>query len=225
MNRFARNNALIGDDGQKMLNGSSVLIVGVGGVGGYAVEMLARCGVGAITVVDSDDIDVTNINRQIIALESTVGLAKVDVVSDRLRDINPDLSIDAHKMRFSKDTAETIFSSRKFDYCIDAIDSVKDKVDLILECKSRNIPCISALGAGNRLYTEFKAVDIFSTSGDGLAKVVRSALRKAGITNHRTVCATTPAITNAVPPSSISYVPAMMGCVLAREVIKCLLDR
>ena len=90
MNRFARNNALIGDDGQKKLESSSVLVVGVGGVGGYAVEMLARCGVGVITVVDCDDIDVTNINRQIIALESTVGLAKVDVVSDRLRDINPD---------------------------------------------------------------------------------------------------------------------------------------
>lgn len=188
-------------------------------------EMLARCGVGNLTVVDPDRVDITNINRQIIAMDSTVGRAKVEVIARRMRDINPDISIDALAIKFCEETSTKIFASKKFDYCIDAIDSVKDKVNLILECKKRNIDCISALGAGNRLEADFKVVDIFSTSGDGLAKAVRSALRKAGIEKHLTVCASDSATVNSVPPSSISYVPAMMGCVLAREVVKCLLRR
>ena len=225
MNRFARNKALIGDSGQHTLEKSHVLIVGVGGVGGYVAEMLTRCGVGKLTVVDPDDVDITNINRQIIALDSTVGRSKVSVIAERMRDINPKVSISALETRYCKENAENIFSADLFDYCVDAIDSVKDKVDLIVECKARNIPCISALGAGNRLQAEFKAVDIFSTSGDGLAKAVRSSLRKAGVSKHLAVCATTSAVVNSVPPSSISYVPAMMGCVLAGEVVRCLLNK
>ena len=224
MKRFQRNIGLIGESGQDKLSSSNILVVGVGGVGGYAAEMLARAGVGRITLVDRDTVDVTNINRQIIALESTVGLNKVDVMKARMLEINPRIKVTALKIRYDCDTAEMILLS-EYDYCIDAIDSVKDKVNLIAECKKRNLDCISALGAGNRLDASFEVKDIFSTSGDGLARAVRTSLRKIGIESHKCVCAATPAETNTIPPSSISYVPAMMGCIMAREVIKDLLCR
>ncbi len=222
MEQFARNIPLLGEVGQKKLNASNVLIVGVGGVGGYALEMLVRSGIGACTIVDMDKIDITNINRQILALHSTIGKRKVDVAVQRITDINPHIAITAYCERYTKDIEEKIFSAR-YDYCVDAIDSLKDKIDLILACKRHNVNCISALGAGNRLVADFEVKDIYSTSGDGLARAVRSRLRKEGVESHKTVCAVSnPRIENALT-ASISYVPSAMGCILAQEVIKDLL--
>ncbi len=214
MEQFARNIPLLGEVGQKKLNASNVLIVGVGGVGGYALEMLVRSGIGACTIVDMDKIDITNINRQILALHSTIGKRKVDVAVQRITDINPHIAITAYCERYTKDIEEKIFSAR-YDYCVDAIDSVKDKIDLILACKRHNVNCISALGAGNRLVADFEV--------NGLARAVRSRLRKEGVESHKTVCAVSnPRIENALT-ASISYVPSAMGCILAQEVIKDLL--
>ena len=224
MNRFLRNENLIGKGGQTRLSQSNVLIVGVGGVGGYVAEMLARSGVGRFTVIDPDVVDITNINRQIIALDSTLGLAKVDVIKARIADINPSCEVTALKERYCSEISDKIFKTR-YDYCVDAIDSVKDKVDLIVACKRHNLRCISALGAGNRLECNFEVKDIFSTSGDGLARSVRSKLRKEGIDSHKCICSVDPPLHSSVPPSSISYVPAVMGCQIAREVIGDLLCR
>lgn len=219
---FSRNIPLVGEDGQRRLNGSNVLIVGVGGVGGYALEMLTRCGVGSFTIVDMDTVDETNLNRQILALHSTIGRAKTDVAFERMKDINPSVNILPLFKKFTKESEDEIFSLT-YDYCVDAIDSVCDKVDLILACKRRGIPCISALGAGNRLTVGFEVKDIFDTSGDGLARAVRTRLRKAGVNSHKTVCSIYKPDISGVPPASISYVPSAMGCVLAQEVIKDLL--
>lgn len=225
MNQFSRNNALIGIDGQKKLNDSHVLIVGIGGVGGYVLEMLARCGVGEFTVVDMDSVDVTNINRQIIALHSTVDKYKTEVACERVKDINPEVKITALCQRFSVENSSEIFNNKKFDYCADAIDSVKDKIELISACNSNNVPSISAMGAGNRMDVCFAVKDVFSTSYDGLAKAVRSGLRKIGIQKHKCVCADSPTQISAAPPASIAYAPALMGCIMAQEIIKDLLCR
>lgn len=223
MEQFARNIPLIGETGQRKLSASRVLIVGVGGVGGYALEMLTRCGVGSFVVVDMDNVDITNINRQIFALHSTLGRKKVDVAAARMRDVNPNVDVITYAERYCKDIENKIFAD-SYDYCIDAIDSVRDKVDLISACKKYGVRCISALGAGNRTTSDFTVKDIFSTSGDGLARAVRSKLRKEGVENHKTVCASSSAenIESAFT-ASISYVPPMMGCLLAQEVIKDLL--
>lgn len=224
MNQFCRNEALIGTDGQFKLASCSVLIAGAGGVGGYVLEMLARCGIGRFTIADMDTIEPTNLNRQIIALHSTLGKLKADAAKDRVKDINPNAEVNVITERITKENVSAILSDRKFDYCVDAIDSVKDKIELILACKRKEIPCISAMGAGNRLNVDFKVTDIFQTQNDGLAREVRRGLRKAGIERHKTVCCLSLPQVSAVPTASISYVPAIMGCVIAQEVIKELLS-
>ena len=224
MNEFSRSEALIGNSGQTKLKNSKVIIVGCGGVGGYAAEFLVRSGIGSFTFVDYDSVEITNLNRQIIGLRSALGQSKADLLQARARDINRAVNAVALNCAVTAENAEQILSADRFDYCIDAIDRVKDKIELICACEKLNIPCISALGAGNRLIADFAVKDIYATSHDPLAKAIRSKLRKKGIVAHKTVCARTLPEVSAIPVASISYAPAAMACVLAQEVLKDLLS-
>lgn len=223
---------LIGEESVKKLNNSSVCVFGVGGVGGYCAEALARSGVGKITVVDNDKIAVSNINRQIIATFSTVGELKVDAVKKRLLDINPKINVTALPDFFGTETADKYdFSS--FDYVVDAIDTVSAKLLLAEKCNAAGVKLISAMGAGNKLDpTAFKVADISKTSVCPLAKVMRRELKKRGISHLKVVYSEEqPAMPiaelnsekNTVrrqTPSSISFVPPVVGMIIASEVIK-----
>ena len=245
---FSRTELLIGSSGLEMLRNSTVMIFGVGGVGSYTVEALARAAVGHLILVDYDDISLTNINRQIHALHSTVGEAKVEVMKRRILEINPEAKVEAIKEFYSEADAGRIFG-RKLDYVIDAIDTVSSKVSLAKECLFRKIPLISSMGAGNRLTAEnYRVTDISKTSGDPLAKAVRKLLRKEGITKGLKVVSTpdlplTPfssegddennsssssgdmAYLEKHPvPGSISFVPPVVGLLIAGEVVRDLLQ-
>ena len=223
---------LIGEESVKKLNNSSVCVFGVGGVGGYCAEALARSGVGKITVVDNDKIAVSNINRQIIATFSTVGELKVDAVKKRLLDINPKIKVTALPDFFGAETADKYdFSS--FDYVVDAIDTVSAKLLLAEKCNAAGVKLISAMGAGNKLDpTAFKVADISKTSVCPLAKVMRRELKKRGISHLKVVYSEEQPATpiaglnpekNTVrrqTPSSISFVPPVVGMIIASEVIK-----
>lgn len=218
MSFLDRTELLIGDSGIEKLNKSKIILFGCGGVGGYVAEMLVRSGVGSITIVDFDDVDVTNINRQIIALQSTVGRKKVDVLKERLLDINPKCTVVSICEKYHEGSS---ILNNIYDYVIDAIDSVADKVALIVDAHTRNIKIVSAMGAGNRCdIPEFKVADIYKTYNDGLSKVVRKKLREMGINHHKVV------FTSSLPMEhenttigSIAYYPAMCGCVLSSYVI------
>lgn len=214
-----RTELLIGKEKLSKLENSHVAVFGIGGVGGYVAEMLVRAGLGEITIVDFDKVDITNINRQIIALNSTVGKDKVEVMKSRLLDINPNLKITVFNEKYLP-TNHDMFFKRKYDYMVDAIDMVTSKVDLIKYCHNNNIEIISAMGAGNRYSVpEFKVVDIFSTYNDGLAKVIRKKLREEGIKKHKVAFTDNIANPNGEVIGSISYYPAMCGCVVAGYVI------
>lgn len=216
---FRRTEILLGEKLDKLL-GSNVIVFGVGGVGGYTVEMLVRSGVGSLTLVDFDVVDISNKNRQIIALDSTIGKPKVDVMRDRIFDINKDCKVTIINDKLTPDNIDT-FELSKFDYVIDAIDMVTSKLALIKYCHDNNISIISAMGAGNRVGTpKFEVTDIYKTYNDGLAKVMRSNLKKMGVKNHK-VCFTSDIATpNGDTIGSIAYYPAMCGCVLASFVIE-----
>ena len=227
-----RTKILIGENGIKKLSQASVAVVGVGGVGGYVCLMLARAGVGKITLVDFDTVDETNINRQAVANKDTVGKFKTNVMRDMILKINKDCAVTDICKRFCEDTMNEIFAN-KFDFVVDAIDSVKDKVELICFCKQHNINIISAMGAGNRIdIPSFKVMDIYKTSNDGLAKVMRKQLRERQIKSLDVVVSESPAIkpknagknTSKNVVGSISYYPAMCGCVLSAFVINKLLS-
>lgn len=223
--RFDRTKILLGDSFDK-LTSAHVLAVGVGGVGGYAVEMLARAGIGNLTLVDGDTVDITNINRQIIALDETVGEFKCDVFVKRIANISPDCIVRARNYRLNADTIKEIFDS-KYDYVIDAIDSVADKVELIKYCTDNEIPIISAMGAGNRTgWVDFEITDIYKTSYDGLSKKMRKLLKKVGVTKHTVVATNTPALSvKGGVVGSISYLPALAGVKLASYVINAILKQ
>ena len=210
---------LLGDERFERLSAASVLVVGVGGVGGFAAEFLTRAGVGIITVVDFDTVDVTNINRQIIALQSTTGRLKTDVIEERLKDINSDLAIRTVSKRFNEQTKAEVFD-RHYDFVIDAIDSLNDKALLIETALGKGLKIISAMGAGNRYgIPDFEVKDIYKTSGDGLAKALRKKMRGKGIAALPCVCSKTSSkkIDGAV--GSISYYPAACACVIAAYVV------
>lgn len=202
------------------LQNSNILIVGVGGVGGYALEVLTRAGIGNFTIVDGDKVDITNINRQIIATHSTIGKCKVDVFTERMKDINPNVNIRPLNIRFNTDSCDLIFD-RSYDYIIDAIDSVQDKLLLILTANQKNIDIISAMGAGNKTeLVDFQIMDIFKTTNDKLAKKMRKLLKDNGIKHLNVVS------NNAVPKQiegntigSISYMPPLAGIKLGGYVI------
>lgn len=242
--KFSRTELLIGNTGLEKLSHSTVMIFGIGGVGSFTVEALARAGIGHLILVDFDDICLTNINRQLHALHSTVGMAKVEVMKRRILEINPKADVETIKTFYTGDEAD-YFLHRNLDYVIDAIDTVSSKVNLAKECLHRKIPFISSMGAGNRLTAEnYRVTDISKTSGDPLAKAMRKLLRKEGITKGIKVVFSpdlplTPfssgadCRTNCICPSgdahcaekrqipgSISFVPSVVGLLIAGEVIR-----
>lgn len=220
MGIYDRTKLLLSDDEFARLRSAHVLVVGVGGVGGYAVEMLARAGVGAITLVDGDKIDITNINRQIIADSRNIGEYKCDAFKERIARINPDINVRALDMRYKDSTDDAIFDS-EYSYVIDAIDSIDDKVQLIVSAHNRNIPIISAMGAGNRLeISDFVVTDIYKTSYDKLAKKLRKLLKDEGINKHTVVCCNAESMhISGAQIGSISYMPALAGVKLGAYVL------
>lgn len=227
-NPFLRSELLLGEEAMKRLANSNVAVFGIGGVGSFAVEALVRTGIGNIFLIDYDIIDITNINRQIHATMKTVGLPKVEVMKERVLEINPNINAFAYKEKYSSETKD-ILLSHDFDYVIDAIDMISAKIDLIVECKKRNIPIISSMGAGNKLNpTMFKVGDIYSTRVCPLAKVMRYELRKRNIKDLKVVWSEEvpkpvnlekEGIRKAVP-GSIGFVPPVVGLIIASEVIK-----
>lgn len=225
MQFLERTARLIGDAGVKILKKSHVAIFGCGGVGGYVAEMLARSGVGHFTLIDFDKVDVTNINRQILALHSTIGMYKVDVLKERIKDINPTCTVDVFCEKFDGQSAEKLLHT-PYDMVVDAIDMVDCKCLLIENCIHKNIPIISAMGAGRRKdIPHFEVTDVYKTTNDGLAKVVRRKLRAMGITHHLVVSTTSKPVDTGEEIGSISYYPAMCGCVLAGYVINYFIDK
>ena len=199
---------------------------GVGGVGGFVCEGLVRAGIGAIDIVDKDIVALSNINRQLIALHSTVGKNKVDVLEERLKDINKNLIIKKYKCFFLPETSET-FDFREYDYVVDAIDTVTGKIELILKAKEAGVPIISAMGAGNKLEPAgFQVSDIYKTSVCPLARVMRRELKKRGVDKLKVVYSKEEPIKpqfeegEEVVPGSISFVPPVVGLIIAGEVVK-----
>lgn len=218
--KFARLTMLIGEKAVSSLSNRHVMIFGVGGVGGYAAECIARSGIGKITVVDFDIVNETNINRQLCALHSTIGREKVSVVAERLRDINPGAEVIDDATRYTKETREHFFY-QKPDYIIDAIDCVTDKIDLICEAKQRGIPIISSMGAGNKLSANaFRVADIGKTSVCPLAKVMRKQLGIRGVKHLKVVFSDELPAVRTQAPGSAAWVVGSAGLLLAGEVIK-----
>ena len=227
-NPFERTELLLGIEEMKKLQNSEVAVFGIGGVGSFSAEALVRSGLGKIVLVDYDIIDITNINRQIHATIKTVGLSKVEVMKERLLDINPDLEIKVFNEKYTEETKDLLLSS-DYDYVIDAIDMISAKIDLINTCKTMGISIISSMGAGNKLDpTSFEIKDIYSTKVCPLAKVMRRELKKRGIKDLKDVCSEeTPKKINIgdkeirkATPGSIAFVPSVVGLILASEVIK-----
>lgn len=218
-----RTELLVGESNIKRLKNANIFLVGCGGVGGYVAEMLVRAGVGNITIMDFDKISTSNINRQIIALSSTVGKSKVDVLKQRLLDINPDCNVKVINDRLCLDN---LHLTQGYDFIIDAIDCVSDKVELIKYCHTNNYKIISALGAGNRYcIPRFEVCDIYDTFNDGLAKVIRKHLRTLNIKAHTVVSTKEmPIKNNTKQIGSISYYPAMCGCVLSAYVVNKIIE-
>ncbi len=224
---YKRTSMLIGEKGVNTLKQKTVAVFGVGGVGGYAAEALARAGVGHIVLIDKDDVSDSNRNRQIIALTSTVGRPKVEVMKERILDINPEADVDAKQCFFLPDTAEE-FDFSSYDYVVDAVDTVTAKIELAVSCKNNGTPLISSMGTGNKLDpTAFKVADIYKTSVCPLARVMRRELKKRGIDRLKVVYSEEDPIVNGNEtengkpvPGSISFVPSVAGLIIAGEVIK-----
>lgn len=229
--QHSRTEMLIGKDAVLRLKKAKVIVFGVGGVGGYALEAIARAGVGDITLVDSDKVSLSNINRQIIATHESVGKYKCDVMRERILSINPEACVTVHNLFFSDDT-KSLFDFSSYDYVVDAIDSLGSKIELISLAKESGTRIISAMGAGNKLDpTKFEVSDISKTAVCPLAKAVRIALRKRGINHLKVVYSKEEPVTkNNIDeegkrvPASISFVPSAMGLIIAGEVIKDLIS-
>lgn len=227
--RFSRTELLIGAEGLDKLAGCSVIIFGVGGVGGYAVEALARSGIGNITIVDSDTVAISNINRQIIATSETLGRPKVDVAEERIKSINPTCTVTKYRLFYLPENSGE-FDFNKYDYIVDAIDTVSAKIDIIQKAVECGNPIISAMGCGNRLDpTKLTVTDISKTEMDPLAKIMRRELRNRGIRHLKVVYSTEtpikPAQAENAPgkkstPGSTSFVPSVAGLFIAAEVVK-----
>ncbi len=221
MNFLYRTEILIGKEALDKLKNATVAIFGIGGVGSYAVEALGRCGIGNIVLIDYDKIDKTNINRQIHAMCKTIGDYKTLAMEKRLIEINPNINIKTYTKMYSADTSKELIN-KNYDYVIDAIDIIPQKIDLIINCQKSKIPIISSMGAGNKLDpTKFKVSDIYSTSICPLAKVVRQELRKLGVKSLKVVYSTEkPYQIKKKPIGSVSFVPSVAGLILASVVIR-----
>lgn len=227
--RFERMQSLIGDKAVAKLAASSVAVFGVGGVGSYVVEALARAGVGCLLLVDSDVVSVSNINRQLIALTSTIGQQKVEVARERVKDINPDCIVRVADVFYNPETADEI-DLGEYDYIVDCIDTVSAKTELIVRANALSIPVISSMGTGNKLDpTRFEVADINKTSVCPLARVMRRELRLRGIEKLKVVYSKeephVPSAGGKRVPSSISFVPPAAGLILASEVVKDLIAK
>ena len=226
---FSRTELLLGAAAMERLRASHVLIFGVGGVGGYAVEALARSGVGALTLVDADTVTLSNLNRQIIALRSTVGQLKVDVAAQRIHDINPDCQVTTKPMFYLPENADQI-PLQQYDYVIDCVDTVTAKLEIIRRCHAAGVRLISSMGAANKLDpTRFRVADISQTSIDPLARILRKKLRKEDIHHLKVVYSeeapivAPAAITESSDRptlASVAFVPPAAGLAIAAEVVK-----
>lgn len=225
MEQFSRTTLLIGEEALEKLNNSRVAVFGVGGVGGYVCEALARSGVKTLDIIDNDKVCLSNINRQIIATHSSLDRLKVDVMKDRILDINPDATVNCYPVFFLPENAEE-FPFEKYDYIVDAIDTVTAKIEIIVRAKKLGIPVISAMGAGNKLDpTKFVVTDLAKTSYDPLAKVMRRELRKRDIKHLKVVYSEEQPIKHeARVPGSVAFVPSVAGLIIAGEVIKDLIS-
>lgn len=238
MNEFSRMELLIGQAALEKLQNSRVAIFGVGGVGGYVCEALVRSGVGHFDLIDNDTVSLTNINRQIIALHSTIGKLKVDVMKERMLDINPDVDVLVHPCFYLPETADQ-FDFSNYDYVVDAIDTVTGKIEIIVQADAHQVPVISSMGAGNKLNPAMMEVsDIYKTSVCPLARVMRRELKKRHIKHCKVVYSKEKAIqpsqaslekyvadseenfTKKSIPGSTAFVPSVAGLILASEVIK-----
>lgn len=228
-----RTELLIGKNSVEKLSNSKVIIFGVGGVGGFTVEALARSGVGSITVVDYDTVDITNINRQIIALHSTIGKDKVEIIKDRIKDINPNCKVYTMKKKVDENNVED-FQLLEYTYVVDAIDSISGKLAIAEFCYNNNINLISAMGAGRKLDpTRFQISDISKTKECPLARVMRSKLKKLGVKKLKVVWSDEKPtgenhideVTGKKSPSSISFVPSVAGLLIGGEVVRDIVSR
>ena len=219
-NRFSRTEALLGEWAMEKLKKARVAVFGIGGVGGHVVEALVRSGVGAVDIVDSDKVCLSNLNRQIIATESSIGKYKVDVMKERILDINPEAVVNVHKCFYLPETKDE-FDFSQYSYVVDAVDTVTAKIQLVMEAAEAGVPIISSMGAGNKLDpTAFQVADIYKTSVCPLAKVMRRELKKRGIKKLKVVYSKEqPVVKNAVP-ASVAFVPSVVGLIIAGEVIK-----
>lgn len=234
--QFSRSQMMFGKDGIEKLKNSKVAVFGIGGVGGYTVEALARTGVGTLDLIDNDTVSLTNINRQIIATHNTIGMAKTEAAKQRILDINPTCTVNCFNTFFSAENSNQ-FDFSKYDYVVDAIDTVSGKIELAVLCSEADTPLISSMGAGNKLDpTAFRVSDIFKTSVCPLAKVMRRELKSRGIKKLKVVYSEETPITPVEPcnemqegrrsiPSSNAFVPSVVGLIIAGEVIKDILDK
>ena len=239
--RFARTGLLLGSDSIETLNSKRVAIFGIGGVGGYVCEALVRSGIGAFDLIDDDKVCLSNLNRQIIATASTVGEYKVDVMRDRMLDINPDVKVEIHKCFFLPENADD-FNFADYDYVVDAVDTVTAKIEIIMRSQSAGVPVISAMGAGNKLDPgRLKIADIYKTDVCPLAKVMRRELKKRNVKKLKVVYSDEKPVqpvedTSAgeeqtlhskrrSTPGSTAYVPAVAGLLIAGEIVKDLCRR
>ncbi|MDO4333521.1 MAG: tRNA threonylcarbamoyladenosine dehydratase [Eubacteriales bacterium] len=245
LNQFSRTELLVGKDNMERLSGARVAVFGIGGVGGYAVEALARSGIGTLDLIDDDKVCLTNINRQIYATRKTVGKYKVDVAKERILEINPDAAVNTYQTFYLPETADQ-FDFTQYDYVVDAIDTVTGKLTLVEEAQKAGVPIISSMGAGNKMEPSlFEVADIYDTSVCPLAKVMRRELKKRGISHLKVVYSKekplTPVEDMAVScrtncicppeterkctqrrqiPGSIAFVPSVVGLIIAGEVVK-----
>lgn len=233
LNQFSRTELLLGDAAVQKLKGERVAIFGIGGVGGYVAEALARTGVGAFDLIDNDTVSMTNINRQIIALTSTIGREKTEVMKERILDINPEAEVELHKCFYLPETAAQ-FDFSRYAYVIDAVDTVAAKISIILEAQRVGVPVISCMGAGNKTDPlQFAVADIYETKVCPLAKVMRRELKKRGVKSLKVLYSKEPPLKphegeEALPegssrrsiPGSLAFVPSVAGLVIAGEVVK-----
>ena len=211
---------LLGEDGVEILRSAHVAVFGVGGVGGFAVEALARAGIGELTLVDHDTVSESNLNRQIIALHDTVGMDKTEVFRERIAKISPECTVHCRKEFFLPEETER-FDFSAFDYVVDAIDTVSGKIGLVMACRDAGTPIISAMGAGNKLDpTRFEVADIYETSVCPLARVMRRELKSRGVEKLKVVYSKEEAVNTGRTPGSVSFVPSVMGLIMAGEVMK-----
>ncbi len=234
-NAFSRMEILVGEEGVNKLASARIAVFGLGGVGSYVVEALARCGVGGLTLVDHDTVSLTNINRQLYALRSTVGKSKVQIAKERIRDIDENILVHTYETFYNEDTAG-MFDFHSFDYVVDAIDTVTGKIALVMQAEEAGTPIISSMGAGNKLDpAAFQVSDIYKTSVCPLAKVMRRELKKRGVKKLKVVYSQEKPLTPIAPdeknaeepaagrrqvPGSIAFVPSVAGLIIAGEVVK-----